>query len=240
MNILTFTLKEINAPVSRTLHTGQIHVWMFSLADTYDIRMYFSLLNPEEKKQLGHFQKESDQNRSLIGHSMLRHLLGRYLSYPAEKLCFETGPYGKPFLANDNLPFPINFNLSHSGEWIVLAFSPDGPIGIDIEKPRISIDSLKIIKRFFHPAEFHIFSSMEENDRELLFFRYWTIREAFLKGLGGGFSLSPDSFLVKPLDRQDIHAALYQIIGNSNDYSNWRVQAVNAPDTYVCSVCYQI
>lgn len=59
MNILTFTLKEINAPVSRTLHTGQIHVWMFSLADTYDIRMYFSLLNPEEKSGSDTFRKKA-------------------------------------------------------------------------------------------------------------------------------------------------------------------------------------
>lgn len=240
MNILTFTLNDIDAPISQTLHTGQIHVWMFFLADVHSLRPYFSVLDPDEKKRFGHFQKESVQNRSLIGHSMLRQLLGQYLSYPPEKLCFGTGVHGKPFLIDKELPFQIHFNLSHSGEWIVLSFSLDGPIGIDIEKPRPAISGQKIIKRFFHPEEAHTFSSLKKDDRELLFLRYWTVREAFLKALGNGLALSPDSFLVKPLDRQDIYATLYQLVGNEEDYSNWRVQSVNVPDAYVCSVAYQI
>lgn len=240
MKLLTFTIKDLDKSLSRTLPASQIHVWMFSLADTDNIRACFSLLSPEEKKRLGHFQKEKDRNRSLIGRSMLRYLLGRYLSYPPEKLCFETNIHGKPLLVEEKLPFSVHFNLSHSGDWIALAFSSDTPIGIDIEKLRPSIDRQKIIRRFFHPKETSVFHAPEESAHELLFFRYWTIREAFLKALGSGFSISPDSFLVEPVSGKETVPAKYRIIGNDKDYSNWQVEAITAPEGYICSICYHM
>ena len=38
--------------------------------------------------------------------------------------------------------------------------------------------------RFFHPAEHPLFSHLEDTQKKEMFFRYWTIREAFLK-IGG-------------------------------------------------------
>ena len=79
-----------------------------------------------------------------------------------------------------------------------------------------------------------------------MFFRYWTIREAFLKALGAGFSISPNSFCVEPAETEDkghpenalSYSSLYRITKGREDYTHWRIQSVPAPDGYMCSVAY--
>ena len=119
----------------------------------------------------------------------------------------------------------ISFNLSHSEEQIAFAFSFSSPVGIDIEKIRENARSSHLVHRFFHPDEELRFAHLPEWESTQLFFRYWTIREAFLKGIGTGFTISADSFRI---DEIDSDSGLYQL----TKYPLWRVQALPAPDKY--------
>lgn len=86
--------------------------------------------------------------------------------------------HGKPYLEHGPC-----FSISHSGGIAVLAVSEDG-IGADIEKLRTP--NMRIVKRFF---------SEEEAVPAMLspksFTRLWTRKEAVLKLLGTGLSVSP-------------------------------------------------
>ena len=127
----------------------------------------------------------------------------------------------------------LSFNLSHSEEQIAFAFSFSSPVGIDIEKIRENARSSHLVHRFFHPDEELRFAHLPELESTQLFFRYWTIREAFLKGIGTGFTISADSFRI---DEIDSDSGLYQL----TKYPLWRVQTLPAPDKYFCSVAYCI
>ena len=149
-----------------------------------------------------------------------------------------TGTHGKLYLDYDALTarglghLPrLSFNLSHSEEQITFAFSFSSPVGIDIEKIRENARSSHLVHRFFHPDEELRFAHLPEWESTQLFFRYWTIREAFLKGIGTGFTISADSFRI---DEIDSDSGLYQL----TKYPLWRVQALPAPDKYFCSVAY--
>lgn len=82
-------------------------------------------------------------------------------------------PNGKPYLVHHSGLF---FNLSHSGDYVVLAFS-NQEVGVDIQEWRTVSDS--VYKRLLHVQE------SNERGRES-FFSLWTAKEAFVKCTGEG------------------------------------------------------
>lgn len=94
--------------------------------------------------------------------------------------------HGKPYIPNKDF-----FNISHSGDYVVLAKS-ETPVGVDIEK--INDRHLNVAKRVFTENEL-TWMNQDPIDR---FFVLWTQKEAVLKVLGMGFSLAPESFDVMP------------------------------------------
>lgn len=118
------------------------------------------------------YRKEDDQLRS-IGSSflLLKASNGRKIHYTAE---------GKPFIENNH------FNISHSGDYVVLA-EADSPVGVDIERVTdIGIDDgLKNIA-LTERERFWVKDSL------LRFYVVWTRKESLIKCEGSGFISEPD------------------------------------------------
>lgn len=119
-------------------------------------------------------------------------LLLRYALRPAgvKELSFAYGENEKPYLPGRD----IRFNLSHSGDWVLCAVG-GCELGCDIEQ--LSPVNLKIAKRFFAPDEYADITSAPtpEAQREL-FFRYWTLKESFMKATGLGLRLPMNEFAI--------------------------------------------
>lgn len=171
------------------------------------------------------------------GHAILRQLLGAYLSCSPDDLIFQKGPHGKPELHMKQMK-QIHFNLSHSGDQLALIFSLDSPVGIDIEKIHPVKKWEQLARRFFHPEENQLLLEADPNDSELLFFRYWTMKEAFVKALGAGLSIPLNDFFISPEPYSNIN--VYHITKSRKDYSPWRIQPIPAPPCYQCSIAYQV
>lgn len=96
---------------------------------------------------------------------------------------------GRPYLPNS----PIDFNLSHSGEWVAVIVSCSAEkkaVGIDIEQPQKARDYHKLLRHYATPAE-----TAEIAENRLLpelrgieprFYLSWCLREAVLKAQGAG------------------------------------------------------
>lgn len=119
---------------------------------------------------------------SRLGRRLLDQALGENAS---ARLCF--GTQGKPLL-----PGGPCFNLSHSGDYLLLAVSPL-PVGVDIERRR-AVDYHRLAKRCFHPAEQE--ALRRAADVQAVFFDIWACRESCLKAVGCGLTLPPHSFRV--------------------------------------------
>lgn len=128
-------------------------------------------------------------------------LLCRALSaagFDGSELNISYGEHGKPYFPGISDKF--QFSLSHSGNMAMCAFSysDDGkavPVGCDIELVRKT--DIKIAKRFFAPEEYErIISLSDENERADLFFRYWTLKESYIKLTGKGLSTPLDEFVI--------------------------------------------
>lgn len=93
------------------------------------------------------------------------------------------GEHGKPSLAERP---ELRYNISHA-DGITAAVISEFECGIDCEPVRAYRPN--VMKRVFGKAEQAAINSAPEGERDLLFFRLWTLKEAYVKALGAGLTL---------------------------------------------------
>lgn len=119
--------------------------------------------------------------------AVLRTVLTEYLGVDAAALEIGTGRHGKPYLSSPC--FPIEFNLSHSGEWMLLAISQSHEVGIDLEIERTDFDYAGLSRSFFSEKECASLQRASPVNRHRDFLRIWTRKEALAKAIGSGLSM---------------------------------------------------
>ena len=134
----------------------------------------------ELQQRILRYVRWQDRQAGLLGKLLLAAGLNAY-GYPPDCLGQLTyTAYGKP-----RLDPKIDFNLSHSGNYVIGAFSADGRVGIDIE--RIRELALADFSRYMTPAEWEqIRAASDPYDQ---FFAYWTKKESVMKADGRGLSI---------------------------------------------------
>ena len=144
-------------------------------------------LAAEELSHAVRFHFERHRMHYVIARGALRMLAARYLGCEPGELRFDVNPHGKPFLPAARL----QFNLAHSHELALVAFTLDAEIGIDLEwrASRIRLDEMA--SAILSPNELEVWKELSENDRHRSFFWHWTAKEAYLKALGVGLSKNP-------------------------------------------------
>ncbi len=133
----------------------------------------FKIKYPTEK----YFTKEKSLAKRKLTYEYLIKILSQEYHIKVEIDDFARNENGKPYLKNSTL----FFNLSHSNQFMLVAFS-NNALGIDIEESR-EIDTKSLSKRFFSPEEdTFIFNS---DNKQSAFFRMWTLKESYIKWKGG-------------------------------------------------------
>lgn len=97
---------------------------------------------------------------------------------------FAYGPNGKPYFKE----YPIYFNLSHSGEFVICVVS-EKEVGVDIQEHRGG-NMERIAKRYFTVEEKKTLDECEPAGRPQMFFDLWAAKEAYGKYTGGGITES--------------------------------------------------
>ena len=131
------------------------------------------------------------------------------------------GAHGKPYLKEYPL---IHFNISHCMGLAVLAIG-DCTVGIDAECVRPYREPL--LKRVLSDAELRQMKEAGESEREELFFRFWTLKESYVKAVGCGITV--------PL--QDIS---FQIGKNGEiacEKTGWSFRQWKLAEKYIVSAC---
>lgn len=137
-------------------------------------------VEPYKRENIIHHIKKEEKDRMLIGDILVKYILKTRFSISMIGLNVGLGPFGKPYLPD----YPdIHFNVSHSGKYVVCAFS-DSPVGVDIQV--IIPYREKIAKRIVSPEK--IREIEESTNPDMLFTKYWAEKEALLKMSGCGFS----------------------------------------------------
>ena len=152
-------------------------------------------LDAAERERAARFHFDEDRRRFVHGRAWLRLRLAELLGIEPAAVQFTTvGERGKPAIANSPAPTLPTFNLSHSAQHGLLALHAGGvPLGVDIEVARPFDRAARIAARHFNAAESAVVASAPPGpEREAVFFRTWTRKEAYLKltglGLPGGLA----------------------------------------------------
>lgn len=178
---------SVAAPAAVELHA-------FSLDHGDDVvRSLGSLLDASEIRRAGAFRFERDRRRWVVARGSLRLLLGRRLRQPPGALAFLVTPAGKPRLAP---PWQEHhFSVAHSGSRALIGCSLGEPLGVDLESEARGAEVAECAAAFLSPAERAVARPDSADGRRRLV-RIWCAKEAYLKALGTGFLVAPDTFTV--------------------------------------------
>lgn len=180
----------LSPPAGLALGAGDVHVWRLPLAQPPDqLAILARTLNPDEQARAARFYFDRDRNAYTATRGVLRSLAGHYASVAPQALVFGYQAKGKPYLAT---PHGLHLNVSHSGDYALLAFTRTGPLGVDVERKRPLSDLPALAKTSFSPHEYAAWGRLPPPDQLEAFFAVWSRKEAFIKATGEGISQLAD------------------------------------------------
>ena len=148
-------------------------------------------LAPAEQQRWEALRLPEDRERFLRGRGALRRLLGAWRDEPPEAVPIGVGAHGKPCCTGGP-----EFNLSHSGDLILLAVHQQRPVGVDVEQQRPGMAWRPIARRVLPPAEWQALEALAtaaeqeaaEQEAAEAFLLAWCRLEARLKAQGLGLA----------------------------------------------------
>jgi 4'-phosphopantetheinyl transferase len=169
--------------IPQRLRDGAVHVWRADI-DAMSGTDYASRLPPSERARARRIVDPRRRERWARARGVLRELLGHYLDEDPRSLALARSENGKLSI---RAPEPLHFNLAHSREVALYAFSRAGDVGVDVEAPRRRRgDELALAARAFGTPGAGRLAALTPRARALEFRRSWVRHEASLKLRGGG------------------------------------------------------
>lgn len=160
-----------------------------ALKDPLLFRALYTSVSAPRREKIDRIQAQKGRLLSLGAGALLEAALAE-LGIRSPRLILKAN--GKPYLADRNDVF---FNLSHSGTKVLCALS-DHEIGCDVEQRRSA--KLPLARRCFCAEEYQaILNERDSAARDRLFYRFWTLKESFLKVTGLGLQLPLNAFQIR-------------------------------------------
>ncbi|CAG8444391.1 2282_t:CDS:2 [Cetraspora pellucida] len=170
-------------------------------------------IQPEERDRIERFKFFSDSKLALVGRLMMRFLFYKSYKIPWNEIRFGRTKENKPILefsikfdlthdynekikpeSKPNDPI-INFNISHHGDWVVLVAAENCRVGIDVMK--VECPKNQTVQEFFETLKDQfsdyewtvITKPLQEIDQLHQFYKYWCLKESYVKAVGIGLAL---------------------------------------------------
>jgi 4'-phosphopantetheinyl transferase len=225
---------EIEAPLA--LPEDEVQLWRVDLeAIRADESRWQEVLSSDESACASRFHFPADRQRFVASRALLRTILGGYLETDPKRLIFSYSKKEKPSLGPDHASGGLTFNISHSTEIALFAFTRRREIGVDVEKIRCDFDVEPIANRFFSAHEQEQLAALPNEKKFEAFFRCWTRKEAYIKATGEGLSLPLHQFDVS-IVAEDSNA----LLSTRPDHSEaalWSLREIPAGTGHVAALC---
>lgn len=217
------------------LGSREVQVWGIWLSGSdASLAYYRSILSSEELQRADRFRFENLKHSYTRSRGSLRLLLAHYLGRPPKEIELTCRPEGKPILRNSSR---IDFNVSHSGQMALYAFTVRCELGVDVEQLRKLDKPESIAARFFSTAEASELLSLTPEQRGLAFFRCWTRKEAYVKAVGDGLAIPLDRFQVTLLP--GVPARFVQLAGDMGTAADWTLDHLELAPGYLGALAYR-
>jgi phosphopantetheinyl transferase len=198
--------------------SDEIRVWQVTLDRA---RREPDALTDAERRVANSFDNARARARYVAGRTLVRRRLAGLLGCDPLAVDIVDGPDGKPALAESVL----SFNISHAGEWLLIAISRPRRLGVDVEQIRPGRDVSAVTEEMLAAADRDAVTRAARQEGVRAFFRYWTRYEALVKARGDGLvvPLRALAEVAAGLDVQDIDVATGYVAAVAADRGPWRV-----------------
>jgi 4'-phosphopantetheinyl transferase len=213
-----------------------VKIWTPGLERPGELSAARELLAQGELARADRFVRPQDRARFAIGRAALRRALARELGRDPSALRFRYGPNGRPALAEgiSEHGAPLSFNVSHSGDRMVIALGYGRVVGVDLERVKVQRDHEAIATRFFSPEEVTRWLALDPAERTPAFYRIWTRKEAYIKAVGTGLHTPLASFCVTQSP-----GSARLIRSERGDAERWVLAPLRAHEGYEACLCYE-
>ncbi len=220
--------------------SGDVHIWRlnFELPEFYLLKLA-SILTEEERQRGSSFRFKRHEKRFIIGRSILRIILGLYLNIEPTKLKFRYESNGKPYLDEKFNKEAIQFNLAHSHEFVLYAFTIKHRVGVDIEYTKKIPDFENIVLHLFSSQEKELFDKLPNSQKLKTFFKYWTLKEAYHKAYGTGFAEFSNRFDLAQLFGGSLNC-LFNTKEHAINQSYWSIISFTPAPVYTAALAIEV
>lgn len=190
----------------------------------------FPNLSHSEKKRMNDFYFDKDKYLFGAARYALRSICSNLVNTTADKIQIDFLKYGKPFFPKLN---HLQFNISHSGNIVLLGFGMNYPLGVDLEIHSNTLDHLDLSKSVFSNKEI---SDLRKLDKLRLvegFYNCWTKKESYIKARGLGLQLALDGFSVRLFDEGKYN--LYNATDTPGESQKWQLFNFSVGDHYAAA-----
>ena len=156
---------------------------------------------------------------------------------PPQQLRFDYTPFGKPHLATDLAQRPVQFNVSHSGELLLIAIVAGRAVGIDVEQIRTDLEVEAIAVHFFSSNEQRVLAKLPGALQVGAFFDCWARKEAYIKARGEGLSLPLDQFDVSLMPGEE--ARLIETRPDPAEAQRWSLASLDVAEGYKAALAVE-
>ena len=176
------------------LNAGAVSVRWLSLeaADAAHLSRWRDMLDDGELQRANSHYFARDRETFIAAHALTRAMLSAATGKPTSAWRYAEGEFGKPHLAPGCPAGGLRFNMSHTRGLAACAIG-HCELGVDVESADRST-GLDIADSVFAPEEALLVKSAPPERQRSLFFRLWTLKEAFIKATGEGLRRPLDSF----------------------------------------------
>jgi 4'-phosphopantetheinyl transferase len=218
----TLTIALHNLPEQLILKRDFVEVYYLNL----DEQLTLNYLSTDEEIRANRYKFEHLKNRFIVTRNILRILLGKYLKLHPKEIIFNYNQKGKPTLDKNCNYLNLEFNISHSENFALYGFVLNRKIGVDLEKIRPIKELDKIAHRFFSLSEYKLITNSKNPEKQQIFFKMWTAKEAYLKAIGTGISEGLDS-----IEIDNLHLKI-----NQQNLNNWQLYNLETEINYQASL----
>ncbi len=216
----------------------EIHVWTAELdVEAAAADHLQRLLSPTALQRIARFKAPELRRRHMVATATLFRLLAQYTNHSSEDLEVGTTAFGKPYLLHHPTAGTVQFSVADSDHIAIYAFTKHGPIGVDLEEvvplpewPDMADVCLSAIEKEW-------IRRLPVNQQEMAFLQVWTIKEAYLKAIGTGLSISPTSIEVE-FDHCAQKYKLLRVDESRDSVQHWKISTFSPRPSFLAALVY--
>jgi len=216
----------------------RIDLWCTYISDITDATLwprYDALLSAGERARQLRFHFARDQRRYLVTRALVRTVLSRYAPVRPQEWIFSVGPRGRPDICSPRTSPPIEFNIAHSADLVLVGVTSGRTIGIDAEGIATREVDIEGLDRYFTTEERAALLALAPEARRQRFFELWTLKESYLKATGEGLALALDAFRFELPGEQGL--TMHMRPGLADSPQRWRMWQLILRPGYLTAIC---